>query len=68
MSTSNENEKVEKLLALLLLQEMRMDPKKDKVMKLNIAGFSNVEIADLLQISNVDVAKILYGTRHQSKP
>jgi DNA-directed RNA polymerase specialized sigma24 family protein len=64
MPTSNE--KTEKLLALLLLHQMKSAPAREKIMQLNLAGFSNVEIADLLQISTVAVSKLLYENKRRS--
>lgn len=39
----------EKLLALLLLQQMKAAPLAEKASQLSIAGFTNAEIADLLE-------------------
>jgi len=53
----------ERVLALLLLEQMKAATQKDKVLKLNLAGFSNLEIADILQLTSLQVAQILYGAR-----
>ena len=57
----NSLERTEKLLALLLLQGMK--DQQQKVKSLNLAGFSNVEIADLLQTSSGMVAQALYMSK-----
>ena len=43
---TTQSEKIERLLALLLLQSMKDSNQKEKARILNIAGFSNIEIAD----------------------
>jgi len=53
--------RVERLLALLLIQDLTS--MKEKAIRLSIAGFSNVEIADILQTSNAVVAQVLYTSR-----
>lgn len=62
------NERMEKLLVLLLLQSMHGATQKEKVTQLNMAGFSNIEIADLLQTSPAVVATLLYQGKKSSKP
>lgn len=57
------NNRVERILALLLLHQMKASSQKDKVLALNLAGFSNVEIADILEITADKVAKSLYQAR-----
>ena len=59
-------DRTEKLLALLVLQNMKGASKSDKAMQLNLAGFSNVEIADLLQTSPAVIAQLLYTARRSS--
>lgn len=61
----NSLERTEKLLALLLLQGMK--DQQQKVKSLNLAGFSNVEIADLLQTSSGMVAQALYMSKKGKK-
>jgi hypothetical protein len=58
-----EGDRVERLLALLVLQMLKSSSMKEKALTLNIAGFSNVEIADLLQISPGGVAQSIYEAR-----
>jgi hypothetical protein len=61
----NALERVEKLLALLLIQNMT--GQKEKALHLSIAGFSNVEVADLLQTSGAVVAQLLYMSKKTKK-
>lgn len=56
--------RIEKLLALLLLQQLKSQ--QDKILALNLAGFTNTEIADLLQTTSASVSQSLYLSR--SKP
>jgi hypothetical protein len=57
----NSFERVEKLLALLLIQNMK--GQQEKATHLSIAGFSNVEIANILQTSSGVIAQLLYTSR-----
>jgi DNA-directed RNA polymerase specialized sigma24 family protein len=58
-------DRIEKLLALLLLQQMKVGPQRDKALQLSLAGFTNTEIADLLQTTAAAVAQQLYETRRK---
>jgi predicted transcriptional regulator len=58
-----EEQRLERLLALLLLQQMKTAPQREKAVQLSIAGFSNVEIADLLQTTGAVVRQYLYEAR-----
>lgn len=60
-------ERLERLLALSLLQQLEGRPKRDKIQVLNRAGFSNVEIADLLETTAQVVSQSLYETRRHGK-
>ena len=51
------------LLALILIHEMKGAPMRDKILQLNLAGFSNIEIADVLQTTSANVSQSLYETR-----
>ncbi len=51
------NERSERLLVLLLLQNLKSASQKEKIIQLNIAGFSNIEIAEFLQTAPATVAK-----------
>jgi len=57
------SERIERLLVALLLQSMKNASKKDKAMQLNIAGFSNIEIAEFLGTSPQAIGQYLYETR-----
>jgi len=56
-------QRIERLLVAILLQSMKNAPQKDKVVQLNIAGFSNIEIAEFLKTTPQVVAQYLYVTR-----
>lgn len=56
-------DRTERLLALLLLQQMKGASQREKVAHLNIAGFSNVEIADILDTTAAVVSQALYESR-----
>lgn len=56
-------QRIERLLALLLIQNMKGTSQKEKAYQLNQAGFTNVEIADLLGTSAQVVASHLYSAR-----
>ncbi len=64
----NTNDRIERLLVLLLLQSMKGSPQKEKVSHLNLAGFSNVEIAEFLQTSPSVVATLVYQAKKLAKP
>lgn len=60
-------DRIEKILAALLLHNMKGVPQREKAVQLSIVGFSNVEIADLLQTSAAVVAQYLYEVRKKKK-
>ena len=60
-------DRVERLLALLLLQQVKAAPQREKALHLSIAGFTNTEIADLLQTTAGVVAQSLYEARRKPK-
>ena len=60
-------DRTEKLLALLLLQQLKAAPQRDKVVHLSLAGFTNTEIADLLQTTTAVVAQSLYEAKKKGK-
>jgi hypothetical protein len=57
-------ERVERLLALLVTQQTKTQ--RDKITQLNVAGFTNTEIADLLQTTGNVVSQVLYTSRKSS--
>jgi DNA-directed RNA polymerase specialized sigma24 family protein len=60
-------DRVERLLGLLLIQQMRSAPQGEKALCLNLAGFTNTEIADLLQTKATTIAQSLYEARRKPK-
>ena len=60
---TDDQERIERLLALILLNQMKGASQKDKVQALNLAGFSNLEIANLLETTSDKVKKSLYQAR-----
>jgi len=61
------NERIERLLALILLHTMKGASQKDKASQLNIAGFSNIEIAEFLQTSPAVIATLVYQSKKSGK-
>jgi len=57
------DERIERLLALILLAQMKGASQKDKVNALSLAGFQNLEIANLLETTADKVKKSLYQAR-----
>lgn len=55
-----ERDRLERILALVLLQNMKGASQQDKIVQLSLAGFTNYEIADLLQTTTGVVAQSLY--------
>jgi DNA-directed RNA polymerase specialized sigma24 family protein len=64
MSTERED-RIERLLALLLMQQMKTSPQRERALQLSLAGFTNTEIADLLQTTAAVVAQSLYEGRRK---
>lgn len=61
-------ERIEKLLALILLNQLPNKNQKEKALTLNMAGFTNTEIADLLEIKSAQViANYIYSTKKSKK-
>ncbi|XOB42412.1 MAG: LuxR C-terminal-related transcriptional regulator [Candidatus Nealsonbacteria bacterium] len=67
MKKENRDERIENLLALILLKSMKGAKRGEKALGLSLAGFSNIEIANLLQISAKTVANILSEMRKKKK-
>ena len=61
------NERSERLLVLLLLQTLKGAPQKEKIIQLNIAGFSNIEIAEFLKTKPTVVAKEISLSKKSNK-
>lgn len=60
MATTDRSERI---LALLLLNSMSGASQTQKIVQLSLAGFSNLEIADLLQTTNTAVATHRYAAK-----
>lgn len=58
-------DRVEKLLAVLLLNNIKDSSISKKATQLNLAGFSNIEIADLLETSPQVIANALSANRRK---
>jgi hypothetical protein len=61
------NDRSENLLALLLLQQLKTSSTGEKAQQLSVAGFSNSEIADLLQTNAAVISQLLYMRRKPGK-
>jgi DNA-directed RNA polymerase specialized sigma24 family protein len=61
------DDRIEKLMALVLLQLMKTSTTKEKAVQLSVAGFTNTEIADLLRTTTGIVAQRLHEARHAIK-
>lgn len=62
-----DTDRIERLLALVLLSQMKGSSLKDKALQLNLAGFTNVEIADMIQTNSATVSQLLYEARKKGK-
>jgi hypothetical protein len=62
-----ENDRLERLSALLLLNSLGGKTMAEKAMQLNIAGFSNIEIAEFLQTKPTSIATLLSKKRKNKK-
>ena len=60
-------DRIEKLLAMLVIQNMKGATQADKALQLSIAGFTNVEIGNLLQTNPAVIAQHLYAERKKKK-
>ena len=65
MDTSND--RIERLLVLLLLQSMKGAPQREKALQLNIAGFSNIQIAEFLDTNPATIAVSLSKSKKSAK-
>ena len=64
---TDDMERVERLLALLLVEILKGASQEQKAWRLNQAGFSNAEIAELLDTTSAVVATHLSARRKKSK-
>jgi len=60
---AEQGDRAEKLLALLLLQSMKGATQAEKAVQLSAAGFTAVEIADLLDTTAAVIHQHLYVRR-----
>lgn len=63
MKKENIDERIENLLALILLNSLKETKLGEKALLLSLAGFSNTEIANFLRTSAQVVANALSETR-----
>lgn len=56
-------DRTERLLALILLHHLKGSPQREKALQLSLVGFSNTEIANLLQTTSAVVSQSLYEAR-----
>ena len=64
---AEQSDRLEKLTALLLLQGMKGSTKAEKAVQLSIAGFTAVEIADMLDTTAAVINQLLYTARKAKK-
>jgi DNA-directed RNA polymerase specialized sigma24 family protein len=62
-----EGDRIEKLLALLLMQNMKGATKVEKALQLSLAGFTSVEIADMLDTKAAAVHQLLHVARKRKR-
>jgi hypothetical protein len=67
MKKENVDERIENLLALILLSSLKEAKLGEKALWLSLAGFSNIEIANFLQTSAQVVANALSEKRKKKK-
>jgi len=60
-------DRVERLLALLLIHTMKGATQAEKAIQLSVAGFTNVEISNLLETSQGVVAQYRYAARKKRR-
>jgi hypothetical protein len=60
-----ETDRLERILALLLLHSMKGASQQENIVQLSLAGFSNLEIANLVQTTSAVVGQSLYAARQQ---
>lgn len=61
------SDRTEKLLALVLLQGMKGATQAEKAAQLSVAGFTAVEIADMLDTKAAVIHQLLYMKRKGKK-
>ena len=63
----NSLDRVERLLALILINNIKDAKQIEKIRALNLAGFTNVEIAELLGTSPQVIANTLHKSKKNKK-
>ncbi len=56
-------DRMERLLVMILLQQMKETPQAKKIYQLNLAGLSNIEIANVLETTPQVVSQTIYEMR-----
>lgn len=64
---STSSDRIERLLALLVIHNMKGATQAEKALQLSLAGFTNFEIGDLLQTTQAVIAQNLYAARKKKK-
>jgi len=64
---SASTDRIERLLAILVIQNMKGATQADKALQLSLAGFTNVEIGNLLQTTQAVIGQHLYTARKKKK-
>jgi len=67
MKEENGNERIENLLVLILLDSLKEAKLPEKALQLNLAGFTNIEIANFLRTSPQVVANALSEMRKKKR-
>jgi DNA-directed RNA polymerase specialized sigma24 family protein len=62
-----ENNRIEKLLAMQLINSLAGKNMAEKAAQLSIVGFTNVEIANLLETNSGTINQLLYARRKKQK-
>ena len=62
-----ENNRIEKLLAMQLINSLAGKNMAEKAAQLSIVGFTNVEIANLLGANSSTINQLLYARRKKQK-
>ena len=62
-----ENNRIEKLLAMQLINSLAGKNMAEKAAQLSIVGFTNVEIANLLETNSGTINQLLYARRKKRK-
>jgi len=60
-------DRIERLLAISVIQGMKGATQADKALQLSLAGFTNVEIGNLLQTTQAVISQYLYAARKKKK-